>query len=73
MKHQEEGLRQQVQHLILDFRVDIVKQRLKDIQQQLRQAGNDMERIKQLLQEYKDAQLIRNVLAKQIGNDIVVN
>lgn len=73
MKHQEEGLRQQVQHLILDFRMDIVKQRLKDIQQQLRQAGNDMERIKQLLQEYKDAQLIRNVLAKQIGNDIVVN
>lgn len=73
VKHKEEGLRQQVQHLILDFRMDIVKQHLKDIQQQLRQAGADMERIKSLLQEYKDAQQIRDVLAKRIGNDIIVN
>lgn len=73
IEHKEETLRQQVQHLILDFRKDIVRQRLKDIQQQLRQAGTDMERIKQLMQEYKETQQIRDVLAKQTGNDIIVN
>lgn len=72
MQHKPETLRQRVIHLILDFRMDIVKRRLKDIQQQLRQAGSDMERIKQLMQEYKDTQMLRDALARQLGKDVIV-
>ncbi len=73
MKHKPETLRQRVVHLILDFRMDIVKRRLADIQQQLRQAGSDMDRIMRLMQEHKDTQMLRDALARQLGSDIMVN
>lgn len=72
MQHKPETLRQRVVHLILDFRMDIVRRHLKDIQLQLRQAGNDMERIMQLLKEQKDTQLLRDTLARKLGNDIMI-
>jgi AAA15 family ATPase/GTPase len=65
-------LRQHVQHLILDFRMDIVNQRMKDLQRQLKEAGSDMTRIRELMEEYKQIQEIRNVLARQRGSDVVV-
>lgn len=71
MQHKPETLRQRVVHLILDFRMDIVKRRLKDIQMQLRQAGSDMERITQLMQEHKETQLLRDTLARKLGNDVI--
>jgi len=45
---------------------------LKEINQQLRTVGSDMEKMKLLLEEFKDTQQLRNALAKQLGNDIVV-
>lgn len=72
MQHKPETLRQRVIHLVLDFRMNIIVQRLKDIQMQLRQAGNDMERIKQLMQEHKDTQQLRDMLARKLGNDIII-
>jgi hypothetical protein len=38
----------------------------------MRQAGNDMERAMQLMEEFKSAQELRNALAKQLGNDLIV-
>lgn len=72
MQHKPETLRQRVVHLVLDFRMTIIKQRLKEIQMQLRQAGSDMERITQLMKEYKDTQLIRDMLARKLGSDVIV-
>jgi DNA primase len=60
-----------VLHLVLDLRMDIVEKRLKEIQQQLRQGGNDMGRITELLTEYKETQELRDALARQLGNDLV--
>ena len=71
VKQREGSLRQHVQHLVLDLRMDIVEQRLKEIQTEMRQAGKDMERAMQLMEEFKSAQELRNALAKQLGNDIV--
>jgi DNA primase len=70
-KEREGGLRQRVLHLVLDLRMDIVEQRLKDIQKQLKTVGNDMEQTKQLLEEFRDTQQIRDALAKQLGNDVI--
>ena len=72
VKEREGSLRQHVQHLVLDLRLDIVEKRLKEIQGLLKQTGNDMVRIKELLEEYKDTQQLRDALARQLGNDIVV-
>ncbi len=72
-QHKPSALRQRNVHLILDFRMAIVKQHLADIQQQLRQAGNDMDRIRRLMQEHKDTQLLRDALARQLGKDIMMN
>ena len=64
-------MRQHVLHLVLDLRLDIIEKKMKEIQQQLRQVGGDMERARQLLEQYKDTQELRDALAKQLGNDLV--
>ena len=53
-------------------RKDILDRRLKDLQRQLTAAGSDMERMKQLFEEYKHTQELRNMLARQVGSDVVV-
>jgi DNA primase len=70
-KEREGGLRQRVLHLVLDFRMDIIEKRLKEIQAQLKTVGSDMERMKQLLEEFRDTQQIRDALARQLGNDVI--
>ena len=70
-KEREGGLRQRVLHLVLDLRMDIIEQRLKEIQKQLKTVGTDMERMKELLEEFRDTQQIRDALAKQLGNDVI--
>ena len=71
VKEREGGLKQHVLHLVLDFRLDIIEQRMKEIQQELKQAGSDMTRVTPLLEEYKNTQLIRDALARQLGNNLV--
>ena len=71
LRHTTESLRQRVTHLVLDLRMNIVRRHLADIQAQMRAAGSDMDRIRQLMQEYKDAQLLRDALARRIGSDII--
>jgi DNA primase len=71
MQPREDSLRQRVLHLVMDYRLNIVEARLKDIQQQLRQAGSDMAHVVQLMQEYKDTQELRDMLAKKLGSDLV--
>ena len=68
----EEQLRAQVERLVLDFRLDYVEHQLKSLQRQISQAGNDMARMMELMSQYKDMQLIRNNMAKKLGNNIVV-
>ena len=70
-KEREGGLRQRVLHLVLDLRMEIIEKRLKEIQAQLKTVGSDMERMKQLLEEFRDTQQIRDALARQLGNDVI--
>ncbi len=69
MKHTERTLRQQVQHLMLDYRYIIIGERLKDINRQLREAAGDMERARPLMQSYMDASKIYQELGKQLGRN----
>ena len=71
VKQREGSLRQHVLHLVLDLRMDIVENRLKELKAEMRKVGSDMERIKALMEEFKDTQELRNALARQLGNDLV--
>ncbi len=67
----EGALRQRVVHLVMDLRMDLVSQRLKQIQLAMRQASNDMDHVMKLMQEYKDTQELRDALAKKLGSDVM--
>ena len=71
LKEREGGLKQHVLHLVLDFRLHIIEQQMKEIQQQLKLAGTDMEKVKPLMDEWKNTQQIRDALARQLGNHLV--
>lgn len=72
VRRDEDTLRNQVEHLILDFRMDYVEQHLKDLQHEITLSANDTEKVMRLMAEYKDMQVIRNEIAKELGNDIVM-
>ena len=72
MEQTESSLRQRVLHLTMDFRLDIVEARLKEIQQQLRTASDDVERMMKLLKEHKETKELRDALAKRLGSDLLV-
>ena len=72
MKNSEASLRQRVQHLILDFRLDIVNGHLKELQQKLKAMGTNMTELKMLMEDYKQTQELRNALAKERGSDVIV-
>ena len=73
LKPREGALRQRVVHLVMDLRMDIVRRRLKEIQLAMRQTSNDMERVMQLMKEYKDTQELRDLLARRLGSDVMVS
>ena len=68
----QEALRNHTIHLVMDYRMNYVEQRLKDLMREIAEASNDAERMQQLMLEYKDMHQIRNALAKQLGNNIIV-
>ena len=71
LKEREGGLKQHVLHLVLDFRLDIIEQRMKEVQQQLKEKDLEKDRRNTLLKEYMDIQKLRNALARQLGNNLV--
>ena len=73
VRRDEDTLRNQVEHLILDFRMDYVEQHLKDLQREITLSANDTEKVMRLMAEYKDMQVIRNEIAKELGNDIITH
>ena len=65
-------LRNQTEHMLLDFRMAYVEKHLKELQAEMSHAGKDLEKIKKLMADYKDMQQIRNALAKRLGNSIIL-
>mgnify|MGYP004477736465 FL=1 len=66
-----EVLRQQTEHLLNDFRMDYLEQRLRDLKRDISLAVNDPERLQQLMEEYKTAHELRSQLARLLGNNII--
>ena len=71
MKEREIDLRDRIMHLILDYRMDYVEQHMKELQASL-SAESDLNKVMEIMGEIKKMQDMRNVLARKLGNDIVV-
>ena len=71
VKMEEERLRAQVEHLLLDYRLDILKNRMNAIRIEYAAAGSDERRV-QLLDEVKKLQEMRSVIAKRLGKSIII-
>lgn len=67
-----ETLRNQTEHMLLDFRMDYVENHMKELQVEMARAVGDMDKLKSLMADYRDMQTLRNALAKQLGNNIIV-
>lgn len=73
VKRDEDTLRNQVEHLILDFRMDYVERHLMELKRDISLAVNDTDRMMKLMAEYRDMQVIRNEIAKELGSDIIMH
>ena len=67
-----EALRQRTQHLVLDFRMDYLDRRLKEIRREIAAATNDAQRLQQLMEDFKDHSELRNALARKLGSNIIL-
>ena len=67
-----DALRQQLDHLLNDFRMDYLEQRLRTLQSEIAGASADADRLRELLQEYKTMHELRSRLAALLGNNIIV-
>ena len=68
-----DDVRNQLEHLLNDFRMDYIEHHLKELQQKIKAATNGpTDELMKLMAEYKETQELRNKLARMLGNNIVV-
>jgi len=72
VRNDQESLRNRTVHLLLDFRMEYVENRLNTLKREIAQATGDSERMKSLMTEYMEKMSLRNELAKKLGNNILV-
>ena len=77
LRTSSDDLQRHVMHLVMDYRLGIVNSQLKDIQHELKELGRDMaqhrERVKELMEAYKQTSELRNTLARQLGREVLVS
>ena len=71
VRESEESLRNQVEHLLLDYRMTIIKVKMDDIRQRMATARDDEER-NQLMAENLQLMEMRSRMAKMVGKSIVI-
>ena len=67
----EADLRDRVMHMLLDFRMDYVENRLKELKTRV-VTEQDPEKQMQIMQELKKMQDVRNAIAQKLGSNIVI-
>lgn len=70
-EYSEDLLREQVNHLLLDFRLEFVNQRLDQLKTDIALASGNAEEQMNLMIELQKLQKVRNAIAKKIGGSLV--
>ena len=66
-----DDIRNEILHLMMDYKMDIIENKLKEYRNEIMASQNDPEKLKEALARYNDAQTIRNNLAKKLGSNIL--
>ena len=69
-KNDDDSLKNRAIHLMLDFRMEYIEKHLRELKQKIAKASPD--ELLSLMAEYKEMTEMRNILAKQLGNNIIV-
>ena len=69
-KTDEEEIKKQVIHLMMDFKLNFYQEKLKRLQIELKQCAADFQKMKATMEEIKNCQENRNFLAKELGVNI---
>lgn len=69
----QESLRNRSLHLVLDFRKEYLDDRIKEIKRDIVKFAHDEEQVHALMKEYQEKMLLRNALAKKLGNNVLMN
>ena len=72
VKEKPDTLCLKVTHLVMDYRLNILDTKLKDIQHRMKLVTADTDAVMQLMTEYRDTQQLRDVLAKKLGSEIII-
>lgn len=73
LKHEMtiEQLRDNITHLLYDFRNEYIETRMSQLRSELKSATTDEQRMKALLEEMTQVQKVRTAIAKKTGKSIV--
>lgn len=72
MKYNEDSLRENTSHLLLDFRKEYVRKDIDRLRRELAQQGNAPEYVTSLLKELSEKQALYAAISKKLGSSIVV-
>ena len=64
-------MQEQINHMLLDFRNEYIMQRIKLLTKEISEASNEPDRQLELMAELKEAQQLRSMIARKIGNSVV--
>jgi DNA primase len=64
-------MQEQINHMLLDFRNEYIMQHIKLLTKEISEASNEPGRQIELMAELKEAQQLRSMIARKIGNSVV--
>lgn len=70
LNRDEEFLRNQAVHLVLDYKLNRVEKRLKTLRKQLGEVQTDTGKMMEVIKEIREEEELRNAIAKKLGNNI---
>ena len=70
MNHDEEFLRSQAVHLILDYKLNRIEKQLVQLRQYLAEVQDQSDKLMAVLAEIRKEEDLRNKIAKKLGNNI---
>lgn len=68
----DDALRDQIVHLVLDFRMDVVSEKLAHLKKEISLNTGNQEKLISLIKEYQETQKLRNAIAKELGSEIII-
>lgn len=71
-QREKDAMLRKIDHLLTDFRLKLLEDKLSDIEAQIKAKADDAEAVRPLLEEYNKIRNFRNQFANQLGSNVLV-